>query len=403
MSTVDVFGCPVTAEPTEVDALSAAMIDYLTMAPGLDRHFDTLEQGGPMGRTMLAQMLIQSHRPEMATRASELVATVADQAADLSDRERGHLTATERWTDGDLQGTIDGFGDVLEVYPTDVLAFRTRYQLQFTTGQLDAMLAGVRDARAAWPEDLPLHSLLDGHEAFCLEELGDYRAAETFGRRGVERNQHDLWAIHAVAHVLEMQERREEGASWIAERDVVLEVAGGFRGHLWWHQAIQLWALGRADEVLDLYDRRVYPSGSSEGLDLSNAISLLVRLEIAGVGVGERWQQLIEPATARHGRHSHPFNDTHYALALARAGDDERLNAHLESMTMWSRGTSSSAEVLRVVGLETARGLAAFGVGRYQEAAAALRPVAGETWRLGGSHAQRQVYKKVLSAALARS
>lgn len=403
MTTLDVFGCPLTADQAEADALSAVMMDYLTMAPGLDRHFETLEHGGPMGRTILAQLLIQSHRPEMASRAAALVVDTANNAEDLSDREQGHLAATACWTAGDLQATIDRFSDVLATHPTDVLAFRSRYQLQFTTGQLRAMLTGVQAAREVWPADLPLRSLLDGHEAFALEELGEYEAADALGRRGVAQNEHDLWAVHAVAHVLEMQARREEGAAWIAAREAVLETSGGFRGHLWWHQAIQLWALGRHDQVLDLYDRRVYPSGSTEGLDLSNAISLLIRLEIAGVEVGDRWQQLTGPATSRHGRHSHPFNDTHYALALARAGDHVRLQAHLESMVQWGSGTGTSAEVLRIVGLEAARGVAAFGLGRYGEAASILQPLKGEIWRLGGSHAQRDVYAQVLSSAKARS
>lgn len=402
MITLDRWGCPITADQSETDAVSQVISDYVTMAPGLDRHFETLEQGGPMGRTLLAQMFIQSHRPEMAATANEMAAVAAEASVDLSARERGHIDATVSWAAGNLEATIDHFGKVLDVYPTDVLAFRSRYQLQFATGQLADMLEGARLARSIWPDDLPLVSLLDGHEAFALEELGDYETAEALGRRGVDRNEKDLWAIHSVAHVLEMQSRREEGVAWMADRDEVLEVSGGFRGHLWWHKAIQLWAIGRTDEVLDLFDRRVYPGASSEGLDLSNAISLLVRLEIAGVEVGERWQRLVDPSMARHGRHSHPFNDTHYALALARAGDSQKLASHLDSMAAWANGTSTSASIVRIVGMETARGIAAFGFGRFQDAVTHLEPVKEETWRLGGSHAQRQVYTHVLNAAKSR-
>ncbi|MEL7157764.1 MAG: tetratricopeptide repeat protein, partial [Actinomycetota bacterium] len=243
---------------------------------------------------------------------------------------------------------------------------------------------------------------LDGMEAFAREETGHYDQAEALGRRGVERDPTDLWAIHAVAHVLEMQQRRAEGVDWLDQNRPVL-TGGGFAGHLWWHQAIQLWALGRCDEALALFDDAVYPGDSSEGLDLTNATSLLARLEASDVEVGDRWSRLSEGATARLGRHSHPFNDSHHILALTRAGQDAQARELLAGMRAWSAGDHDAAEVLRHVGVAAGEGMLAYGSGRWSDAADHLASVADEWWRLGGSKAQRFFYATVLGDARRRA
>ena len=58
--------------------------------------------------------------------------------------------------------------------------------------------------------------------------------------------------------------------------------------HNWWHLALFLIDLDRGDEALALYDARV---GRVEGFseDQINAVSLLARLELRGVDVGDRW------------------------------------------------------------------------------------------------------------------
>jgi tetratricopeptide (TPR) repeat protein len=400
----DQWGCPITGDASEVALVEAAMTDYVTMSPAIVTRLEPLAGGGPLARALLAQLLTQTHRAPLVNRARELSDAAYEDRAGLSGRERAHIDAARAWSRGDLTATIAAFGHALADHPTDLHALRSSYLLRFNNGDLIGMLASVERSRPAWHDDLPLASYLDGMESFALEEMGHYHRAEALGRQGVARDPDDLWAIHAVAHVLEMEQRREEGVAWIGADNPGLEGRPGFVGHLWWHHALALVVLGPHTNAIDSFDRQVYPGASEEGLDLSNAISLLARLEVAGADVGQRWERLAGPASARIGQHSHPFNDSHFVLALSRAGRQQQCATLIGSMTDWAaHHHDHGAEVLGEVGLAVARGVAAFGAGRWGEAAEALAPTAAQWWRLGGSHAQRQLYQIILDAAVART
>lgn len=62
--------------------------------------------------------------------------------------------------------------------------------------------------------------------------------------------------------------------------------------HNWWHTALFALALGDTATVLRMYDERVWGVEKSYSQDQINAISLLARLELVGVDVGQRWQDL---------------------------------------------------------------------------------------------------------------
>ncbi len=394
-----------TAPADEVALIEGAAVDYLTMSPAIAARLEPLAASGPLARAVAAQLLAQTHKPALMNRARQLADDAQSATGGLSPRERHLVEASWHWTRGDIDRTLAALDTVVAEHPTDLHTIRSRYLLQFSTGRLPAMLAGVQAVRPVWTgAELPLASYLDGMESFALEENGRYDEAEPLGRRGVEADPGDLWAIHAVAHVLEMEQRREEGAAWIGRDNPGLDGRAGFAGHLWWHQALALWALGRHHEALDSFDRHIYPGGSEEGLDLTNAIALLARLEAAGLDVGPRWERLVAPSLVRLGQHSNPFNDTHLVLGLSRAGRHDEVAEMLAGMTAWSsRDDDHAADVLRRAGLGVARGLAAYGRGRWREATAQLAPVADQWWRLGGSHAQRHLYRLALETARARS
>ena len=76
------------------------------------------------------------------------------------------------------------------------------------------------------------------------------RKRNEWGRQAVERNSGDLWAIHAVAHVLEMQGRSAEGVKWLDYTPEQWAHKNPFKAHVWWHAALFFLAQGEYDRAL---------------------------------------------------------------------------------------------------------------------------------------------------------
>src|SRR5262245_14069278 len=142
-----------------------------------------------------------------------------------------------------------------------------------------------------WDRQVPGYGHFLSAHAFAMEEIGHYELAERCAREALVLQPQDLWALHGLTHVFEMQGRAQEGVEALSAATRFLNDYNLFRGHLWWHLSLFKISQGRFDEALDLFDSDVYPQSSTFYLDVQNGASLLTRLECQGIEVGlARWE-----------------------------------------------------------------------------------------------------------------
>ena len=236
--------------------------------------------------------------------------------------------------------------------------------------------------------------------SFGLNECAEYERAEGLGRRAVEMHPDDLWAVHAVAHILEMQGRLAEGKAWLDYPDDAFDDRTPFRGHIWWHRAMYSLEAGDYDEVLALYDRVVQPDPSDFYLDVQNTASMLARLEYLGVDVGDRWQELADIAERQTGDHTLAFTEMHYMLALAATGRDAAAEKLLTSLRDFAATPhNDAAAATNTVVLPVCEAALARVRGEHGRAVSLLLPLRYDLARTGGSHAQRDVFAQLLIEA----
>jgi len=400
VNSTDAWGLSMQGDSDEIKLHNRLVDDYLMFAPGLAQTMESASVStAPLSKCLVGQLLLMANSRETLVAASTLLEEVDTRS--LNNRERKHLDALSQQIMGDSIGASNIWAELVAETPSDVVALRLLHFSLFNQGRITEMVHSVRTARENWNDGLPRKSLLDGMLSFALCEAGEFSSAEPLGREAVSRNANDLWSVHAVAHVLEMQGRWETGIHWIRESERALQAGGSFAGHVWWHLALYFLETGRHDDALALFDEVVYPNPSVEGLVLSNAIALLCRLEFVGVDVGGRWEGLADGLVYRLGHHSHPFNDCHYSFALGRLNKSNELEALLEGMELWSESDQElhSGYVLQACGLSVARGMAALGSGDSQLACSQLAEAADSWWRLGGSVAQRDLFSQALLRA----
>ncbi len=324
-------------------------------------------------------------------------------ALPMTGRERGHLAAVGHLVRGRWADAGRTLEDLSIEYPLDALALQAGHQIDFFRG--DSRMLHDRIARALphWGGDtIGFHAVL-GMMAFGLEETGRYSRAEALGRRCVEIQPLDGWGQHAVAHVLEMQGRQKEGIAWMRGNASAWAENSFFATHNWWHLALYYLDLDQIDEVLTLVDGPICGTSSGVVLDMVDASSLLWRLYLRGIDVGNRWQALAERWTPLATAANYAFNDMHAMMAFCAAGRMAVAQALLDAQNGAIERDDDNAGFTLEVGQAATRAIKAFADGRYEQVVQLLRPVRHVAHRFGGSHAQRDVLERTLIEAARRA
>lgn len=193
-----------------------------------------------------------------------------------------------------------------------------------------------------------------------------------------------------------------DGADFLASHSRAFEHCNNFGFHLQWHLALFRLELGDVEGALRLYDERIRSEETDDFRDIANAVSLLMRLELAGAGVGRRWDELSSIAERRIADRSLVFASLHYTLALVGAGRCD-LARQLEAGLAQDQSPGDQAMIARQIGVPAAWALVAFGERRYGEAARGLLALRPTLRRIGGSNAQRDLFEQMLIEACIRA
>jgi len=317
-------------------------------------------------------------------------------------RERAHVAAARAWMNGRFDEAVKLYGDVAIEHPRDLVAIQTAHVCDFNLG--DSMMLRDRPAQVLphWNANVPGFGYLLGMHAFGLEETANYSRAEDIGRRALDLNARDPWAVHAVQHVFEMQGRIHDGMQWLQATSPTWSDSA-LSYHNWWHLALHHLELGDFASALDVYDRLVHPKPTAVALELVDASQLLWRVTLRGFDVGERWQELADCWARQAEGGYYVFNDVHALMAYASAGRDDQVRGILATLMQRANDPDTNGHNTREVGLPLARAIIAVAEGRNAEAAELLLPIRSKASRMGGSHAQRDIVQLSCIEAILRS
>jgi tetratricopeptide (TPR) repeat protein len=317
-------------------------------------------------------------------------------------RERAHIAAARAWLDGDFRRSVELYNAIAIEHPRDLVAIQAAHVIDFFLGDSLMLRDRVAQALPHWNDHVPGHGYLLGMYAFGLEENANYVRAEDVGRRALDLNRRDPWAVHAVEHVFEMQGRIHDGVEWLqATAPDWQESALAF--HNWWHLALHYMDLGEGQAAIELYDRVIHPKPTAVALELIDASQFLWRMTLRGIDTGSRWAELADCWAGPAEGGFYVFNDVHVLMSYASAGRKDQVQRMLATLEQRAGDADLNGRLTRDIGLPLARAIIAMVEHQAARAAALLLPIRSRTHVIGGSHAQRDIFQVTCIEAALRA
>lgn len=393
MST-DFLGNAISAgDPAAINDFVDGFLSYEARAANILRAADAAPES-PLTNAYAAALWMFLEAPGAAAKAAPFLAR-AESAASATARERMTAAFVRAWSEDNISRALSIGAEINAAHPRDLTMLKLRQYLQFNHGDFPAMLSAASGVFDANRDVAQMHGMI----AFAYEQCHLLDEAEAAAREALRLKTKEPWAQHALAHVMLTQGRIGEGAAFFEGAAPTWTELNSFMvTHQYWHLALFYLSQGKFAEALRLYDENVWGVDKGYTQDQVGAVSLLARLEIAGVDVGPRWAELAEHLAPRGGDVVLPFLTLQYIFGLAHAGRPEA-----DALLAAIRAKAGADKVWREVTLPAAEGLVAHARGDYDKAAEQIGAALPRLAITGGSHAQRDLFEQIWIDALIRA
>ncbi|XP_062058665.1 tetratricopeptide repeat protein 38-like isoform X3 [Lepus europaeus] len=330
------------------------------------------------------------------------VKTMVDvsKAQALTQREQLHVSAVETFANGNFPKASALWEQILQDHPTDMLALKFSNSVYFHLGYQDQMRDSVARIYPFWSPDVPLSSYVKGIYSFGLMETNFYDRAEKLAKEALSITPTDAWSVHTMAHIHEMRAEVQQGLEFMQHSEAHWKDSDMLAGHNYWHWALFLIEKGDYEAALTIYDTHILPRLQASGtmLDVVDTCSMLYRLQMEGVSVGRRWQDVL-PVTKKHtSDHVLLFKDVHCLMASLGARDAKTTQEMLTTLQEASKSPGENYQNLlaRDVGLPLCQAMVEAEAGNPDRALELLLPIRYRIVQIGGSNAQRDVFNQIM-------
>jgi hypothetical protein len=390
----DPYGYELTCSPEAASAFNRGVEGLLRLSGGAEQGVATALALDPTFALGHATLALLGHEMCVAVDVDSRMRDALTLAARTTERERSHVQAIASHLTGDSRPLIRH----LETYPRDAVLLSTAVPTIAFAGVTEVPSQAweiVERAIPAYGDDWWFTGLL----AFIRQEQGRFDEAMDLSCRSLAEEPAAGHSAHARAHAHYETGDHGAGLAWMDDWVRGDGAATDSLSHFSWHAALHELSLGDLDAVRRRYDAQLRPDGALGCRALVDTGSLLFRWALTpdahdvpamrAVADATPDSTLVHPAT--------PFLAMHAAV-LHLAQDDAVALGDLEA---WAARHDHPTH--REVVAPLARALRSMATGSCSAAADQLAALDAQTWRLGGSDAQREVIEEARISALLRS
>ena len=272
------------------------------------------------------------------------------------------------------------------------------------SGRLDhreAELAMLERIKPHWGDDWFFETF---HGWALIESGQDVAGGIAEVERSLSKNSRNGWGAHALAHGYYEAGDAETSASYVSGWLPAYDRRSQLHGHISWHLALCELARGNTDRAHEIYSDaiRVSVTHGPQVISLADPAAFLWRCQIYSTEASDRkdWRDIADFARKNFPQAGMHFADLHAVMADVAVGDlnvaQRRIGEMRERLAL---GRLAPGEVIPLIG----EGLVAFGRGDWAAAADLIGSVLPDLPRVGGSHAQREIFDDTYIVACLRA
>ena len=393
MTIADRYGLPISTSSAAAEHYQEGMDRLLSYGLGAEESFARAIAADAGFALAHAGAALFAFLQGDGNAARAAIAEARRTVSGASRRERQHVEALSAIIAGDGARGLDLIQEHVTDFPRDALLANQASTAIGFSGRADReerRLAFVEGLAPAYGEDWWFQSAL----AFTYHEVDRFDESRRLSERSLEQYPGNAGASHNIAHVCFETVDNDGGVAFLEDWLAGYDRRAPFHCHLAWHLALFELQRGRFERALEICERDILGSSSPRHTVMDGS-ALLWRFKLYGCDEGPLPWPPLAGLAARVSRPGFVFGDIHAAFAYASTGDDRALSALIDNLRALA---AKGHPIAGTVAVPLVQAIAAFTSGDYAGALGHLEPVGGEIHRIGGSHAQWEIFEETMVA-----